>query len=395
MIQPGDIKKEALRWYFDFLVSSMEEIPFFPKEVRFGKIKPSETLQNFSKINKDIEKLQDQSKNKIGYGYQIEFVKRKDHKIGEQLFPGRIYFETQADYLKFIDMENEFENFFRISHKIIAEIPKLKTWIIKYPQKVVENLTKWDDLLKVCKFFIQNPKPHIYMREIPLDISTKFIEENQATIRILLDILIEEYCNKNENEFEKRFNLKYNERLIRIRILDNQLSQKFFLGIDDLSVPHSQLVSLNFPCKNVFILENHTNFSNIFNFLTLPYLEESIAIFGKGFQIGLLKDVEWLSDKKIIYWGDIDVHGFQILSQIRGYFPNTCSCMMDLETFNEFRNLAVTGAETTLTSLAFLKPEEHQLFVNLLEMKENNRLEQEKIPHSYAIKKIHESLRIK
>jgi hypothetical protein len=136
------------------------------------------------------------------------------------------------------------------------------------------------------------------------------------------------------------------------------------------------------------VLENHTNFSNIFNFLTLPHLAESIAIFGKGFQIGLLKNAQWLSDKQIIYWGDIDAHGFQILSQIRGYFPQTRSCMMDFETFNDFKDLAIKGIATTVTELVNLTPDEHQLFTHLLGITVNNRLEQEKIPHQYAVKKI-------
>jgi hypothetical protein len=168
---------------------------------------------------------------------------------------------------------------------------------------------------------------------------------------MLLDILLVDYINKDESNFEKRFNLKYREELIRIRLLDEQMAKKLFFGINDLSIPQSQFLSLNIPCKRVFVFENHTNFSNIYNFLTLPYLTESIAIFGKGFQIGLLKHAKWLSDKQIIYWGDIDAHGFQILSQIRGYFPQTQSCMMDFDTFNAFKDLAITGIDTTVTEI--------------------------------------------
>jgi hypothetical protein len=392
MIQPGEIKKEALRWYFDFLTASVQGEPFFPKDIRFiGKIKPSETLKDFPKIQKELENLRQESKDTIGYGYRIDFIKRKDKKIGEQLFPDRIYFDTPSDYLKFIGKEKEFERFLRVSHKITIEIPDLNSWIIDHPQKVIDNFEKWDDLVKVCKFFIKNPRPDLYIRELPLDISTKFVEGNQAIIRTLLDTLIADHIKNDESDFEKRFNLKYREELIRIRILDEQLAKKLFFGVTDFSIPISQFVSLNIPCKRVFVLENHTNFtnfSNIFNFLTLPHLADSIAIFGKGFQIGLLKNAQWLSDKQIVYWGDIDAHGFQILSQIRGYFPQTLSCMMDFETFHEFQDLAVPGIDTTVTELANLTHDEHQLFTHLLDIRERNRLEQEKIPQSYALKKI-------
>ena len=88
MIQPGEIKKEALRWYFDFLTASVQGEPFFPKDIRFiGKIKPSETLKDFPKIQKELENLRQESKDTIGYGYRIDFIKRKDKKIGKQLFP--------------------------------------------------------------------------------------------------------------------------------------------------------------------------------------------------------------------------------------------------------------------------------------------------------------------
>ena len=156
--------------------------------------------------------------------------------------------------------------------------------------------------------------------------------------------MIEQFVETNESDFEKRFNLKYKEKLIRIRILDEKISKSLFFGVDNISIPHTQFDNLTIPCKRVFVLENHTNFSNIFNFLTLPNLAESIAIFGEGFRIGLLKNAEWLMDKQIIYWGDIDAHGFQILSKIRGYFPQTQSCMMDFGTFNDFKHIHNNGS---------------------------------------------------
>ncbi|MDG6250919.1 Wadjet anti-phage system protein JetD domain-containing protein [Methanocalculus sp.] len=388
MIQPDQIRRDALRWYYEFLSKSVEGQPFFPKDIRFGKVKPSDTLKEFSTIRKEIEYLYQNSKESIGYGYRIEFVKIKNQKIGEQSFPARIFFEDQSDYLRYIRKGQEFEKFIKTSEKIIAEFPELKQWIINNPQKIIDNFGKWDDLIKVCNYFVKNPKPHIYVRELPLDISTKFVETNQTILRALLDILIERHVNADETNFEKRFNLKYNEKLIRVRILDKKISHDLFSGVDDISIPQSQFDTLKIPCKRVFVLENRTNFSNIFNFLTLPDLAESIAIFGKGFQIGLLKSAEWLSDKQIAYWGDIDAHGFQILSQIRGYFPQTQSCMMDFETFNAFKDLSITGIDTKVSELDHLNPEEHQLFTYLLNQNERNRLEQEKIPHSYAIKKI-------
>ncbi|WP_094227776.1 Wadjet anti-phage system protein JetD domain-containing protein [Methanolobus psychrotolerans] len=390
MIHPEEIKTKASRMYLNILSSSVQGTLSFPIEISFGKIKANETLENFSVINNEIKKLRNESKEKKGYGYSTEYILKNDRKIGKQYFPSRIYFEDLNDYLKFLHKEKEYHLFMQAVQQIIAQLPQLQPWIESNPKKVLDNIDNWNDIIKVCRYFIECPKPNIYIRELPLDISTKFVEENEAIIRTLLDILIGEHLNKDESDFKMRFNLKYSEPLIRLRILDYEMAQELFSGVDDLSIPQSQFNKLNIPCSRVFILENKTNYSNIFNFLSLPVIKDSISIFGKGFGIGVLKNAVWLSNKQIIYWGDIDAHGFQILSQIRGYFPQTQSCMMDFETFREFKNLAVTGTDTKVTALEYLTPEEHELFEHLINLKENNRLEQEKIPHAYALKNIHE-----
>ncbi len=388
MINPEEIKSQTERWYIDFLIASIKGEDFFPKDIRFGKIKSSETLESFSKVNKEIQNLRNKSKELLGYGYLIEFIKRKDQKIGEQLFPNRIYFENETDYLKYINKEKQHHEFKLAINQITNTIPKLHEWILLNPLKVIENLGKWMNLIRICNFFISNPQPNLYIRELPIELHTKFIEENKTIIRSLLDFLIEEYVNKEVSQFEKRFNLKFDDPLIRLRVLDEDIAKNLFSGLTDLSIPQVDFNTININCKRVFILENKTNFSNIFNFLTLPLLKNSIAIFGKGFQLSLLKEAKWLKDKQIIYWGDIDTQGFQILSQLRSYFPNTRSLMMDFETFNEFKEFTVTGTETNIDQLTNLTVEENQLFKYLLRLNEKNRLEQEKINHSFVVKRI-------
>ncbi len=388
MITPEEIKDQAERWYKEFLIASINGSNFFPKEIRFGKIKPSETLKNFSTLDAELQNIRYKSKEHLGYGYKIEFTRRKDQKIGDQLFPSRIYFDNEYDYLKYIRKEKEFSEFKQELNQITSSIPRLYDWVLQNPLKVIEHLGKWIDLLKVCDYFMKNPRPHLYIRELPIEIHTKFIEENESIVRFLLDFLVEEYVNKNEKDFEKRFNLKCGEPLIRLRILDEDIAKKYFSGLTDLCIPQTDFNILCVSCKRIFILENKTNFSNIFNFLTLPLLKNSIAIFGKGFQLNLLKEATWMRDKQIIYWGDIDTQGFQILSQLRSYFPNTQSLMMDFETFNEFKEFTVTGTETNIDKLTNLTVEENHLFKYLLSLNEKNRLEQEKINHSFVVKRI-------
>ena len=61
--------------------------------------------------------------------------------------------------------------------------------------------------------------------------------------------------------------------------------------------------------------------------------------------------------------------------------------MMDFDTFNDFKDLTISGVDTKVSELAHLTPESINYSHISLKNMERNRLEQEKIPHSYAVKK--------
>lgn len=242
----------------------------------------------------------------------------------------------------------------------------------------VNNHAEWENILKVCRYFKQNPKPNLYIRELPIKVHTKFVERNQSVIRELLNTLISQYVCSEEKEFEKRFNLKYAESQIRFKVLDRAIAEKFFSGIDDIAIPISQFEALNLPIKKVLIVENKTT---LYTTLTLPEMNDTIAIFGSGYSVYNLKNVHWFANLELLYWGDIDVQGFEILSQFRGYFPLTKSVLMDIVTFEKFFENDL-GTQTNICTLHNLTETEQKLYEIL---KTNNwRLEQEKIPFDYV-----------
>jgi hypothetical protein len=231
----------------------------------------------------------------------------------------------------------------------------------------------------VCHYFKHNPKPNLYIRELPVQVHTKFIENNKGILKELLDILIDEHANKNEPNFEERFNLKYAEPLVRFRILDRSISRQYFSGIDDLSIPVSQFEQLELPVKRIFVVENKTNLLTIG--LTFPELDKTIVIFGSGYKIENLKNVKWFKNTDLFYWGDLDIQGFEILSQFRHYFPSVQSILMDKATFKHFEKERVDGKENK-NSAPNLTDKEQELYELL---KTNNwRLEQEKISLEYV-----------
>jgi len=381
MINPSGIRKKAERLYNEYLTALLKSESFFPKEIPFAKVNSTD---DYNIIKSEVKELINGSKDKLDYGYKVELSQSNTRKYGLQSFPCRIYFENETDYLKFIKKEKEVSEFKIAIFQIRETIPSLNDWIDKNTSKVIDNIGKWNDILKVCEYFQKNTKPNLYIRELPIEIHTKFIEENKGTLKHLLDFLLpNEAIKKDESEFEKRFYLRYDEPLIRVRALDQSLLAKYNLSFSDFSVPIIIFNDLKIENGRFIITENKMNF------LTLPYLKDTFGLFGGGFRIEILKQIDWLKKSNIIYWGDIDAQGFQILSQLRAYFPQTKSIMMDFKTLNLFQQFTVSGTPTNAAiNLQNLTTEEKELFDFLNE--KNCRLEQEKIDQNYVIENLTE-----
>ncbi|MEQ8239939.1 MAG: DUF2220 family protein [Cyclobacteriaceae bacterium] len=375
MITPDQIRAKALRKYTSFLQTLVRNETFDRIVITGDKSYTKSSLQEFEI---EIRSILSQSKEKNGYGYSLDFQKVKTKHLGTQDLPTAIYFDTEIDFLRYLGKEKEVKVFEQNIRKIIDEIPELKDWIIQYPLKIIANKDKWEDLINVCQYFLKNPSPRLYLRELPIKVHTKFIERNQGTLKELLDLIISNYVNKEEKQFEKRFNLKYSEPQVRFKILDQEISNSYFQGLDDIAIPISQFELLNLPLKRVLIVENKTT---LYTTLTLPEMKNTIAIFGSGYSVNILKNAKWLSYVELLYWGDIDVQGFEILSKFRGYFPNTYSVLMEKVTFERFFEND-QGTATNITAELFLNKQEQELY-DLI--KTNNwRLEQEKIPLEYV-----------
>jgi len=377
MITPHEIKKKAERKYVTFLQSLVMNVAFDKIVIRGDKKYTKSSLPEFEK---EIQLIVSQSKEKKGFGYSLEFQRVRTKYLGTQDLPTSIFFDNEKDFLKFLGKEKEVELFNKSIKRFLKAFPELRDWIIKNPIKVINNQSDLENIIKVCLYFKQNPKPNLYLRELPINVHTKFIERNKSVIRALLDILISEHISKDEKLFEKRFNLRYAEPQVRFKILDKEISQQFFSGIDDVAIPLSQFETLDLPIERVIVFENKTTF---YTALTLPKMDKAIALFGSGFSVSNLKNVYWFADKELLYWGDIDVQGFEILSQFRNYFKQTKSILMDKQTFDKFFD-DDKGTPTNISVQLNLNEEEQELYKILIA--NNWRLEQEKITFDYVNK---------
>ncbi len=386
MIKPTEIKQKAERAYPSFLTAILKGEPFFPREFPVGK-----PADDWSILRDTVNQLINESKQRLGYGYSVELETCRTRKNGSQSLPARISIDTEIDYLKLVNKEKEFTKFKVNVELIRSEVPALENWLTQNPLKVIEYVEKWEDLLKICQYFQANPNPNRYIRELPVKVHTKFIENYKGIIHSLLKAILPtevmQPVLEKQYEFEQRFSLRYTEPLVRFRVLDRAMTTRYCFPVSDLSTPISEFRQLHLEKHQFIITENQMNF------LTLPPLPDSFAIFGGGYAIQALKSVSWLAYCPLLYWGDLDTQGFKILSQFRSYFPHTISIMMDEETFRTFDEFAVSVPESNIDKLPHLTPEEYILYTYLGQQKK--RLEQERISQDFANQCLYKALQRK
>jgi len=213
-----------------------------------------------------------------------------------------------------------------------------------------------------------------------LEIHTKFVKDNSAILRKLLDLLLPaEWKNLAETDFSSRYFLKKANIYTHIRILDDAL--KPVLGYNELSLTLDDAAWLNWVPDKVFIIENKTCF------LTFTKVKNSVAIFGEGFKSRVSKHIPWLEKTNLYCWFDLDAAGFEMLNIIRQYYPNAKSFLMDESTYHQFSQYSVTSIYRKL-QLNFLTEQEWKLYKFLQE--NNKRFEQERITNSYVIQHLPE-----
>ena len=394
MISPQEIKDKASRKYKDFLKyeislrTNNQSNPFFPFVIRGDTGSVNDDLLE---RQKELQLLISKSKNKTGTGYTLELETINSRKNGAQTDIKKIFFECKNDYLSFINEITSYKSFLSALDAIQQNCNLSKQALYDWATLHISDLCKsvdenfWNNICLSANWLNSNQNSNLYIREIPLSIHTKFIENNKGLIKTL--------TNKANSElnFEEAFGLKTKPTLIRLRTLDinnpltviNRPVMECSLTVSDLNNLEKKFLE---KINRIYIVENEMIF------LTFPEINNAICIWGHGFTVTVLKDVDWLKDKDIHYFGDLDDHGFEILSFFREFFPKTKSLCMDLKTFEKFKCFRVKGECIRSNTIANLTEEEQKVYMLLNINSDLNRLEQERIPQQWIKEAINANL---
>jgi hypothetical protein len=381
MLTTKEIKDKAERSYKDFLISVLRRTIFFPFHIKGNKGNVNAPLQDLFPA---LKHLIEHSKEKIGYGYSLTYKEVNTRHSGIITMPEAIFFENPQDFLKFIDKEQAFLAFRKAADLTKKQIPALLKWIEENVLKCQKNAAHWDAILTIINYFIQHPKPNCYWRQLPIDVDLAVLEINKPLIGELLDfILPPNLINQNETQFELRFNLLYDEPVIRLRFLDNSAFLPPLSIGHDFSLPLSKIANwTDIPCESMFLITDKDVF------LSFPKLENSMAIYWEN-TMGELSKINWLNNKMVYFMGDITPKGFEQLSEMRSVLRSLKAFMMDKTAFSAFPQHQQTQKVINANSFLIHLTHEEQLFYKeLLNLNELNGLLQKDIAYSFLEKQL-------
>jgi hypothetical protein len=303
--------------------------------------------------------------------------------MGRQEIPKNLLIPNPEAITRWLNLTYSWEQAKKRYSRAITVFPELKDSFSNRRHELFDlSEENFDKLISVLSFFKKNPHSNLYPRELPIPgVDSKWLETHVKSVSFCAPIILP--LNLNGNSLYESLGIKSLPFQIRLRLLDQSLRDASG-GWSDLTVPLEELKTAKIRPSLVIIVEN------LQTGLSIKDIPGAVVFMGLGNGANRLAEIPWLQDIKILYWGDVDTHGFKILSAMRKSFPNIKSILMDKETLFEHKSLWVSEKSQTGVDLSGLTSSEEEMFKALKDNKWDNniRLEQERILWNYAWERI-------
>jgi hypothetical protein len=262
-----------------------------------------------------------------------------------------------------------------------TEVPELVAWMNEHPMTVLTHYADWPRLVRTVSWIASLPdRRGVYLRQVPVPgVDTKFIERRRGILGDLLDTVLpaaQVDTAFSPSQFERRYGFAVKPVLIRLRTLGR--ARPLLPGVTELSLQAAEFAAVARDVATVFIVENEITY------LAFPAVADAVVVVGGGFAISAIAPVPWLQGRRVVYWGDIDTHGFVALDRLRALVPHAQSMLMDRATL--LAHAEQWGREPSPTSVALphLTDDETALYRELVDgvHGEQVRLEQERIGYT-------------
>lgn len=227
---------------------------------------------------------------------------------------------------------------------------------------------EFEAVLRTLSWLLRHPNAGLFPRALPVEgVDSKWLERRRAALARLWNTVTGE--NVSAADFLEHAGLLRLPQFVLVKNAAVWVGEE--AAEEVVKLPVETLAKKAPESPVVLIIENEQTA------LSLDFRDVPIFL-ALGYGVTLLESLPWMKEKRILYFGDLDTHGFAILAECRRLFPQTESVLMDLPTFERWRAFAVTEPKGAEPSPEHLTPEERALADVLSAGR--LRLEQERIP---------------
>ncbi|MBN9611905.1 MAG: hypothetical protein J0H64_00270 [Actinobacteria bacterium] len=292
-------------------------------------------------------------------------------RLGRSTIPVRVRIDSEAQAWRILGVADDVERFDELL-RFSANTPLAREWAIAQPIRAIELFDEWPAMLAALDWLDWNRDSQLHLRQVDAPgVDTKLIERHRAVLATMLGV------PSGAEAFRTALGFAGKPDLVRLRFDPSALGLP--PGITEARLRVEELVSLRRSVSHLLIVENEVTF------LSVPVPEGGVVLWGRGYAAGspaaleLFADVAARGDAH--YWGDLDTHGFAILSRVRNHLPSVRSVLMDRETLFAHEPRWGTKPSPTNSALSGLTAAEAELYSDLVtdRLGRSVRLEQERI----------------
>lgn len=318
---------------------------------------------------------------------EIVWENRKWSLAGSQSIPISLCFTSPDDVAAAIGETHRWTTAVKRYAKLCQHWPHIGA-VVKNRLGVLVDYddVDFDRLVHLLIWFERNRSTQLYLRQLPVEgIHTKWLEQRIGLVTIMLKAILE---SVDTDDLYNLCGLRRPPPRIRMLVLCPTLRQVTG-GLRDIEAPIEELALLPISPSTLVLVENRDTG------VALPDCPGTVALVKLGNAVTVIEQLPWIRNRRGVYWGDIDTHGFFILNQARRIVSDLRSVMMDEATLLDHRNLWSDETQQSAdVNLECLTANEATVYRGLREGTWGHliRLEQERIPWSYALAALNEAL---
>ncbi|MGH3523143.1 MAG: Wadjet anti-phage system protein JetD domain-containing protein [Mycobacterium sp.] len=368
---PADIAAKVRRRWDDgsLLRAHADGEPFEPIEVPLRGPTPSRIGDDIAAARAWVAALDTGRRDDTRYALQWQSIGGR--QIGRNQLPVRAVVsrvEQAWALLGVVASVGRFDELFALAR----EHPRVRQWIVEHPHRALQLTPEMATLIAAYDWLDSHRGSQRYLRQISAPgVDTKFAERHRSVLAGMLGV------SSTASGFLTDLGLRSKPGLIRLR---PSLALGLPAPLTELAVRAEELAELAVTPRVAIIVENEISY------LCVDVPDDGVVFWGRGFDVDAVARLRWLADADVVYWGDIDTHGFAILDRLRAWLPRARSVLMDRDTLLAHRDRWVTEDRPAKSVLTRLTPDEQDLYSELVSdgLGGRVRLEQERIDWSWV-----------